>query len=214
MDYPFKSWKDYYAAFEESLNTEFYNEKYPEYGKQYDLVGMKVDYDIINGFLESGMDAQEGLDGFVQAILNGARYASDLGLFVTRIIKIFVKAGADPTKNFDILFEPGYDFRPKYFEDEIHNYNVRGMLIDVFMKHGLDPSKYYDFSSIKGTYWEDIDDETIETRYEKALFMVLKYYSYALGGTVDYTNLKYYTDPAYEKYFTESDFAYQKFINS
>jgi hypothetical protein len=209
MDYPFKTWKDYYAAFEESLNTEFYMETYPEYYKK-----EKSDFQIIKEFLESGMDSQEGLDGFVNAILNGSRYATELGNIVTKTVKMFVDAGANPTLCFDIIFEPNYDFRPKYFEDEVHNYNVRGMLIDVFMKHGLNPNEYYDFSSIKGTYWEDIDDETIENNYGKALFMVLKYYSYALGGTVDYTNLKYYTDPAYEKYFTESDFAYQKFINS
>ena len=75
----------------------------------------------------------------------------------------------------DMLLEPLYADTPQYFEDEMHQCKSRGLLIDSFVD--LDMKKYYDWSSIKATYWEEIDEDIIKTDYKKACYMYLKYTS-------------------------------------
>jgi hypothetical protein len=171
MDYPFTSWSGYFAALTESLSTEFYGETYPKYAKQHDKRS-NVDFKIVERLLAAGLNAQEGLDGFMKAVLDGSRYASefsDLGA----IVSLFTGAGATP--KMDMLFEPLYADEPEYFEDEMQQYTVRGILIDSFSE--LDVKKYYDWSSVDAVYWEDIDKNIIKTDYKKACFMALKYTS-------------------------------------
>ena len=172
MDYPFTSWSAYFEALTESLSTEFYEETYPNYAKQHDR-REDVDYKIVSDLLSAGLDAQEGLDGFMKAILDGSRYASefrDIGW----ILSLFTDAGAEP--NMNMLFEPLYADEPQYFEDEMYQYTSRGILIDGLSLY-IDGKKYYDWSSIKATYWEKIDKNIIKTDYKKACYMYLKYTS-------------------------------------
>jgi hypothetical protein len=178
MDYPFTSWSAYFAALTESLSTEFYGETYPKYAKQHDgkteddeIEG--VDYNIVSDLLSAGLDAQEGLDGFMQAILDGSRYASEL-CYIDEILSLFTDAGAKP--KIDTLFEPLYADEPQYFEDEMYQYTSRGILIDGLSEF-IDGKKYYDWSSIKATYWEKIDKNIIKTDYKKACYMYLKHTS-------------------------------------
>ena len=171
MDYPFTSWSAYYAALTDSLCTEYYGSDYPLYQEQHDE-NEHVDYEIVERLLADGLDPQEGLDGFMQAVLDGSRYADefdDLGA----IVSLFTAAGATP--KMDMLFEPLYADEPEYFEDEMQQYTSRGLLIDSFSE--LDVKKYCDWSSIKATYWEKIDDDLIKKDYRKACFMYLKYVS-------------------------------------
>lgn len=170
MDYPFTSWTSYFAALTESLSTEYYGETYPEYEKQ--ISGGNTDMQIIKGLLDAGCDAQEGLDGFLQALLAGSRYASEMD-GIPRILKMFTKRGATP--NVDCLFQQTIS-DPRYFEDEIQSYEIRGDLIDLLSEY-VQQDKYCDWSSIEATYWEHISKKTIKKDYKKACFMYLKYCS-------------------------------------
>ena len=171
MDYPFRTWSTYFAALTESLSTEFYEETYPKYAKQHDKRS-NVDFKIVERLLAAGLNAQEGLDGFMQAVLDGSRYASDFD-DIGAIVSLFTQAGATP--KMDMLFEPLYADEPEYFEDEMQQYTSRGLLIDSFSE--LDVKKYCDWSSIKATYWEKIDKDIIQNDYKTACFMYLKYTS-------------------------------------
>ena len=167
MDYPFTSWSAYYAALTESLCTAFYRDKYPKYAKQIDKGN--TDAAIVKDLLEVGCNPQEGLNGFMQALLEGSRYAADMP-GITRILELFIHAGATP--NVDFLFQRAYP-EEESFEDEIQSYVIRGILIDHLQDH-IEAEKYYDWSSIEDKYWEHINKKVIKKDYKKACYMYLK----------------------------------------
>ncbi len=170
MDYPFTSWNGYFTALTEHLSTEYYGETYPLYQEQHESVD-NVDVKIVDRLLKDGLDPQEGLDGFIEAVLDGSRYAAefdDMG----RIITLFLRSGATP--NMNRLFQLRYPEEDS-FEDEIQEYEVRGILIDLLSKY-VDTS-LYNWASIDATHWEDIDEEVIEEDYQKACYMMLKHSS-------------------------------------
>lgn len=166
----FPSWSAYYAALTESLSTEYYGETYPAYEKQ--IEAGKTDMDIIRELLDAGLNAQDGLDGFLRALLDGSRYAEDMS-DISDILEMFVAEGAHPS---DCLFAINGDS----FEDEIQSYTIRGILIDELSELGVPVVYPYDWASIRATAWEDIDEEVIEADYQKACFMYLKYCSHYL----------------------------------
>jgi hypothetical protein len=175
MDYPFTSWKTYYAALTQSLKTDAFVKTYPQYGRyQEDTPYSEVK--IVEELLKSQGNPQEALDGFVQSLLEGGRYALEMKPSIKKIIKLFIEAGAKP--NVDCLFDLKYP-EEDHFEDEVTSgyYKVRGFLIDVFSEYGIDVYKYYDWAAIDYVYWEDIDQKIVDEDYQKACFMVLKYYS-------------------------------------
>lgn len=173
MDYPFTSWTAYYAALTESLNTEYFGETYPEYEIQ-----MENDEDtnvnIVRGLLEAGCDPQEGLDRFIQALLTGHRYASEMGGDIDVILHAFTEKGAKPkfAPLFEILYPEG-----DYFEDEVASYEIRGILIDSLTNLGFGDFPDYEWASIEATHWEKIDKDIIKEDYEMACYMYLKYCS-------------------------------------
>lgn len=177
MDYPFATWKTYYAALTHSLKTNAFAfaKTYPQYAR-YQEDTRYSEVKIVEELLKSQGNPQEGLDGFVQALLEGGRYALDMKDSIKKIIKIFIDAGAKP--NTDCLFDLKYP-EENHFEDEVTSgyYSVRGFLIDVFSEYGIDVEKYYDWAAIDYVYWEDIDQKIVDEDYQKACFMVLKYYS-------------------------------------
>jgi hypothetical protein len=166
MDYPFTSWTAYFAALTECLSTEYYGEKYPKYEEQIDEGN--TDARIINGLLDAGLNPQEGLNGFIKALLDGSRYASEMS-DIDDILVMFIEKGATPdvTPLFEILYPEG-----DYFEDEVVSYEIRGRLIDSLEEY-IQADKFYDWSSIEATHWEEIDEED----YTKACYMYLKHCS-------------------------------------
>ena len=104
MDYPFATWKSYYAALTQSLKTSAFAfaKTYPQYARyQEDTPYSEVK--IVEELLRSQQSPQEGLDGFVQALLEGGRYALEMKDSIKKIIKMFIEAGAKP--NTDCLFD-------------------------------------------------------------------------------------------------------------
>jgi len=180
MDYPFATWKTYYAALTHSLKTDAFVKTYPQYSR-YQEDTRYSEVKIVEELLKSQGNPQEGLDGFVQALLEGGRYALDMKDSIKKIIKIFIDTGAKP--NTDCLFDLKYP-EENHFEDEVTSgyYSVRGFLIDVFSEYGIDVEKYYDWAAIDYVYWEDIDQKIVDEDYQKACFMVLKYYSMYLSS--------------------------------
>ncbi len=82
-DFPFSNWKNYFEAFNESLNTEFFADKYPLYSLELDnSTGDDVDKAIVNDLLNNGLSPQEGLDRIIYAVIHGDRYANDCKEFV------------------------------------------------------------------------------------------------------------------------------------
>ncbi len=165
MDYPFTSWTGYFAALTESLSTEYYGEEFPQYERQQHRGN--TDMMMIQKLLESGLNPQEGLDGFIQALLDGSRYACELP-DIAEILAMFIEKGAKP--NIDCLFE----INCTEFEDEVSSYEIRGVLIDALSEFGIDVKKYYDWASVDAVNWEEIDEEVVEEDYEKACRMALK----------------------------------------
>ena len=106
-DYPFTSWKTFYAAFVECNSTEFYAETYPKLANAIET-GESNLQPIMYDLIEKGHDPQEGLDGFIQAMLDGSRYAKDLveGIF-PNMVKEFIAKGAK--LNIEPLITPQYD---------------------------------------------------------------------------------------------------------
>lgn len=157
---PYKSWAEFYDAFKCSLDTEYYEEEYPEYGKY-------LDEDIVSHLLSIGCDPQEGLDWFVDAVLFSSRYVLDRIDTIQKCMKILFDAGAklDATK----VFARTYDPSDATLEDEINNYESKA-IIAMF----TDPEKYVkNWNDIHGKYWEDIDLDS--TDFETARLMHLKY---------------------------------------
>jgi hypothetical protein len=175
-DYPFYTWETFRTALDEYLSSQHYSKIYPKYAEQHEMGG-GIEVKIVEELLKSG-DPQEGLDIFVSTVLYTGRYADNIKDYIPAIIRLFTEAGAKP--DVDSLFEL-QNPDDERFEDEVSYYKHRGWFIDVYDKHGFDMRKYYDWSSIKATYWEDIDEEIINEDYEKACFMALKFYSACLS---------------------------------
>lgn len=171
-DYPFNTWKSYFYALTEFLNNQHYYRRYPKYGEQHENPYIRIEIKIIETLLKYGADPQEGLDGFLKVILKATKYVSDIHYDLSEIIDLFIKAGAKP--DVDSIFALKNDD----FKEEVAQYKFRGLLVDIFSKYALvDKNKYYNWSSIEGKYFDDIDQVIIENDYEKACFMVLKNFS-------------------------------------
>lgn len=141
---------------------------------------------IIKEMLEDGFDAQEGIDTFIKAVIDGERSSYELFQFNRighNILRLFKEH--DVRLNVDEIFN--YK-RGDCFEDTVADFTVRGILLDACVKVWGDDWGYYlvepygDWKNIEAKYWEDIIDEKIdEVDYEKALQMAMKYSSKYLG---------------------------------
>ena len=165
-DYPFTSWKTYFAAFVEYTSTEFYGEKYPKYEEQHLNHENEVDIITVNNLLNNGLDSQEGLDGFISAMLAGSRYSCQLleDPFPV-IVKKFIEKGA--VLNIDTLVTATYT---NSIEDEMccGGGNVKaGILCSLVNKNIIDKS-YLDsllnWENVTPCYWEDIDTTKYDAR--------------------------------------------------
>jgi hypothetical protein len=183
-DYPFSSWKDYFPAFIESCESEYFEEKYPEYAlkcAEYDNIGL--DKEIVESLLHKGEDPQEGLDLFIEAMLKGHHYSLDVildGEF-NDIIKLFLDKGAS-IKIDDILKKDPY---ATSFEDEVEGRaSVQGaMLCAIEKKFIPNLSNILDekigWRSIDGEYWENmLCDDGLDSKFgdiETARLKAIRY---------------------------------------
>lgn len=183
IDYPFKTWKEYGQAFAESRNARS-TENYPNY-KNYISAIKNSEYLIVKEMLDDNFDAQEGIDTFIKAVIEGSRSSYEL-FELTRtgfdILKLFRKKGVrlDVTEIFN------YN-RQDCFEDTVADFFIRGILLDACVDVWGDDWGYYlvepygDWKNVDSKYWEDIIDDNIDD-YEKAYQMAMKYSSNYLSS--------------------------------
>ena len=147
---PYNTWSAFYDAVKCSLDMDEFVDEYPEYIEYMNESGSNED--IVNHLLSIGCDPQEGLDGFVDAVLFGSRYIMDC---VKTCMKIFKDAGAqfDATK----VFARTYDPSNATLEDEVKSNYYSKAILAMF----TDPQVYVNnWTDIKPVYWEDIPDDT------------------------------------------------------
>lgn len=161
-DYPFSNFDNYLKALEHSLNTEFYEDDYPEYNKIHELIGYKADIKIV---LDFGLNETNSYK-FIKTLLNCNRYYHTVIDFIDEILVQI------PKINIDFIF----NICDNNYEDEIENYNVKGYIIDK-LHYLLDINKLSIFKNIKAVYWEDVYKPDIEKNYELACYMYLKHCS-------------------------------------
>lgn len=160
-----QDWDSFFGAYTERLCTEFYGENYPGFREYCDETGCKMEV-VAKTLLEKGLNAQEGLDNWFLALIEGNRYAAE-ELNKSHAIEEFLKYGA--TVSYDILFKSYVDAY-----DEFVNAHVQGRLIDLTHHYGLDPFKYADWKAIEAVHWEEADQTLDKALIEK---MTLKHSS-------------------------------------
>jgi hypothetical protein len=171
----FPTWKSYTDALTEMLNTEFYAESFPEYGKLI-AVYNNADMSIVTVLLNAGYNAQDGFNLFIDACFNGSRYIDDFSdRDLNEIVDVFIANGAKVTPkmvhdSFDAFCTP-----ETHFEDVCNDILSRSFVLDAIGKHITIPVPDQDsWKNIKATYWEEIPSDT---EYSMKCMMVQKYCS-------------------------------------
>ena len=177
MDYSFETWNDYYTFLTNCLKSDFISDTYLVYKYENDNYRY-CDINMINFLLNKGLDPQEGFNGFIYALIEGYKHAYLMEDDMQHIFKIFINKGA--TTPLYLLFNPNYSYINKieFLEDEIINYNVRGMIIDILSKiTKIDVAKYGKWRSIKSMNLYSIINYERNIDYETGRLMILKYNS-------------------------------------
>lgn len=181
QDYPFTSWGEYLTAFIEYTSTEFYGEKYPKYEEQHDKNGNEVDINTVQNLLDNGLDAQEGLNGFISAMLIGSRYSCQLltDPFPT-IVKKFIDKGA--VLNLNTLTTATYS---DSIETEMccgGGYVKAGILYSLVDTNIIDKTcidNIINWDNVIPTEWEDIDTTKYDARTQFLMALKREYNRYA-----------------------------------
>lgn len=177
MSFTFETWNDYYTFLTNCLKSNFISDTYLVY--KYENDNFKYcDIQMVNYLLNKGLNPQEGFNGFIYALVDGYKYAYLMKEDMYHIFKIFINKGAKP--NLSLLFNPNYSYinKIKFLEDEIVNYNVRGMIIDILSEIiKLDVTRYGNWKSIKSLNLYSIINSKSNIDYETGRLMILKYNS-------------------------------------
>jgi hypothetical protein len=146
----FKNYDHFLKAFIEYHSTEFYGDVCPEYRKMNDTHGEHNQL-YITYFLENGLDPQEGLSKFIDALAECSRYGYDCDY--DEEINLFISKGAS-LKPLTASLMATYD------SSELEDFNGRLMMrmkiADSFwddLDHDYIQS-LTDWASIKPKYWE------------------------------------------------------------
>lgn len=182
-DYPFTSWPAYSMALTESLQTEFYGERYPKYEKAMDSAGID-DYSIVVDLVELHHEnPQVILDELIDIMCNdGNRYSVEMIEDGNcDIIDYLLAKGAVMTS--DTLLE----WNMEHFESDIAGNYIRASLIDYyFPKLGLTADHFKDIEAIDCDSDEVYVDEKYNMDdpdvYEKVINGDLKFKSKFLSG--------------------------------
>lgn len=150
-DYPFDSWDTFFNAFEESLNTEFFSETYPEYSK---IVKKQGNLFIIDNLIKNyNLNVSEGLYKYIYSLCyTGTRYGEDA--YEKDIVDYFIEKGAKFPS--DLLFDDAKDIFNSDIDSECYSYRVRASIIEDF-SHLLNPFKYIDWNKIEAEHIEHQD---------------------------------------------------------
>jgi hypothetical protein len=89
-DYPFNTWDLYYDALLHYLKYGVYSDSYPMYKKK-----TTTHYEDIKSMLESGLNPQQGLYGFLLTIIHGHKYSVSIISQLESIIRLFLSNGAE-----------------------------------------------------------------------------------------------------------------------
>ena len=168
------TYEEYCDSLKESLNTEFFDRKYPTY---YDLAhkyGLDLPVQIVLHFLNNGLNPTDGLNTFIKTIMAGPRYAKDLEQSIKKIVLLFHnnRAQFNPAS----LFAHKLPLTKNYFEEEVYYYSTKGMLIDILCNYYPESiTNYTNWKIVEANYWEDIMIDTHD--YNTALLQALKYES-------------------------------------
>jgi hypothetical protein len=133
---------------------------------------------MVNFLLNKGLNPQEGFNGFIYTLIDGYKHAYLMKDDMYHIFKIFINRGAKP--NLSLLFNSNYSHIDKieFLEDEIINYNVRGMIIDTLSKiMPLDVTRFGKWRSIREMNLYSIINSEQNIDYETGRLMILKYNS-------------------------------------
>ena len=168
-DYPFNDWKNYYEALTQMLKGDInFNKKYPIYYKQLEK-NIIVDTDIVDYLLDMGLNPTNGINGFINVILQQYKHAFQFIYQIDNIIKLFIDAGAelDLTSLFSFQYPEITDI-----VKETKGYSTRGLLIDIISTH-------VDISFIYALYnWPHIDLQYVQHyKYDNICLLHLKYSS-------------------------------------
>ena len=148
-NYPFSNWDDFFNAFKESLTSEDYGVKFPDYAKMIDNHGSKIDVQITKQLLDEKNDTQEGFDKLIKAVVDGSRYAKDSYYSIRDMIKLLIIRGATVTEDHtEFLLKPSFE----NFEDDVSNCDGRALLLQLF---GTAKAK---LENVQSCYWEYIPD--------------------------------------------------------
>ena len=181
QDYPFSSWAAYYDAFSASGCSDLYNQDYPVFAKYRDEYGCEIDMTIVTEFLAAGYDPQEGLDGFIEAMIKGERYNRELigGVF-PKIVNLFITKGAKVNLDKILTRHVSID-SDEYFEDEmIATARIKHLILNSLKIEDIIPNlddildMKIGWKSISPMYWEDIPSELIRLNFDTARFMAIK----------------------------------------
>ena len=177
-DYPFNCWENYFNAFKVSLQGGTYN--FPKYEEYSNENGIKGDIEIMMELL-STEDPQEGLDGLINACIDGHRYSYEIIKDLKPVVDCMVERGA--VININRIMTPQYDER-KYFEDEmIENVAKANLLHLLFDYDGVKEkvNSYVEWDAVEPLYWEEMIggrnyyELSERYNYKDAYYMAMKH---------------------------------------
>jgi len=158
-DFPFFTWNTFYTCIGEMLESEYYGLKYPKF---HDFLQNGTMIDIFESLVASQNSPQDGLNGFIDCVLQNPRYAIDYMAdgndFISPTIRFFYSQGAsytNITKLLDLPAESAIDDGCN-FEERVMNYNVRGAIIDILANCGMDVSGGHNWRQIDEDDWENL----------------------------------------------------------
>ena len=186
-DYPFDTWEGYYAALAESLNTEMYDDTYPEYGEFCDSEGCEADLSIIQDLLYSDESPQEGFDQLLKTCIINNRYSDEFVHYKTfrSILQAFFDNHVH--LNIDILLNIYLaNSSQNYYdaEDECHTCYVRASIIEALIPFVPDIltqlNDKIQWDTITPIDWEESEIPTTLDQLPPFIYAVIKYYYLSL----------------------------------
>jgi hypothetical protein len=179
------SWDDYYEALTRSCQTEDYGVDYPQYEELQDDRGIDADIEIVTSLLNDenlDLDAQEGLNGLFQALIDGSRYSPEFigNARFPELVNLYIQEGANIADELDTILQANQGIN--HFEDEIQSYNARAALLKLIKNSFMENLEDILNHRINWNELEAADEEEFldiefanENEFDRARFRVLKY---------------------------------------
>jgi hypothetical protein len=172
----FKSYDEFLAGLRESLNSEYYGDKYPEYEEECDQEE-DIDVKYINHFIQNGLDIHHGLELLIDTLCSHSRYVeqSDIEDF----IQPFLNAGADINKQ-TIFYIPIISNLEEEFEDKTEEIFIRVAIIKTFQIQNNSIDELLRDDNVEPLDWEDILEYNEENEYNDMKLPFYQFYKFLL----------------------------------